>query len=110
MPLTPREAQRLHVLTLLESGKVTSKQAAEALGNHPAAARAPAGEAAGRGAHSSGPRESGPPTDERCPGCPGGSTCMTRSSRRRPPHPIPANSVPVSVTGARRPPARGHFR
>ncbi len=32
MPLTPREVQRLHVLTLLESGKVTSKQAAEALG------------------------------------------------------------------------------
>jgi len=49
MPLTPREAQRLHVLTLLESGTVTSKQAAEALANHPAAARAPAGEAAGRG-------------------------------------------------------------
>ncbi len=35
MPLTPREAQRLHVLTLLESGKVTSKQAAEALGITP---------------------------------------------------------------------------
>ena len=32
MPLTPREMQRLHVLTLLESGKVTSTQAAEALG------------------------------------------------------------------------------
>ncbi len=32
MPLTQREAQRGHVLTLLASGKVTSAQAAEALG------------------------------------------------------------------------------
>ncbi len=32
MPLSPRESQRLHVLTLLESGKVTTAQAMEALG------------------------------------------------------------------------------
>lgn len=32
MPLTQREAQRGHVLTLLASGKVTTAQAAEALG------------------------------------------------------------------------------
>ena len=32
MPLTQREAQRVHVLTLLASGKVTTAQAAEALG------------------------------------------------------------------------------
>ena len=31
MTLTPKEAHRLHVLTLLESGRVTSAQAAEAL-------------------------------------------------------------------------------
>ncbi len=32
MPLTPKENQRLHVVTLLESGKVSTAQAAEALG------------------------------------------------------------------------------
>lgn len=32
MPLSPRESQRLHVLTLLESGKTTTAQAATALG------------------------------------------------------------------------------
>jgi len=35
MTLTPKEAHRLHVLTLLESGRVTSTQAAEALGLTP---------------------------------------------------------------------------
>lgn len=32
MPLTPKEGKRLHVLTLLDAGKITTKQAAEALG------------------------------------------------------------------------------
>ncbi len=32
MPLSPRESQRLHVLTLLESGKTTTPHAVEALG------------------------------------------------------------------------------
>lgn len=35
MPLTQREAQRLHVLTLLANGKVTTAQAVEALGITP---------------------------------------------------------------------------
>ena len=70
MPLSPRETQRLHVLTLLESGKTTPAEAAKALGVTPRQLRRLRGKL----------RRQGP-------------TALAHGNRRR----APAHTYPASV-------------